>query len=182
MAMGFIEKIRTVLLHPSKFFENIKSEKGIVEAFKYTFLLNLIGLVVNLIGAFPPFSSTVDVVAMGVAVLLYLIGLLGLFVTSGIVHLFAMLLGGKGKYSTTYKAMAYGDTPSLLLGWIPFAGFIFYLYALYLSIKGVSILHKISMLRAIVAILALIIIIVIISAILGSVISLWLYSFIQSSL
>lgn len=180
--MGLIEKIQTVLLHPSEFFENIASEKGFVEAFKYLVVLSLIPLAVNLIMTLPPFSSTVNVVTLGLALGVYLISLLLSFITAGILHLFAMLLSGKGDYSATYKVMAYSYTAYLLVGWIPIIGIVFSLYSIYAMVRGLSVLHKISMLRALVIVLALIVVVAVIAFIIGIFTSFWLFSFVQSSL
>jgi len=47
--------------------------------------------------------------------------------------------------------MAYGSTPSLLLGWMPFIGFIFGIWSMIVSIIGVRRLHEISTGRAVLA-------------------------------
>jgi hypothetical protein len=52
----------------------------------------------------------------------------------------------------TIKAIIYGHTPRLLLGWIPFVGFIFMLWSLVLGILGIRELQEISTARAILAV------------------------------
>jgi hypothetical protein len=44
-SMGLFEKCKKVLLTPSEFFEKIKTERDILEAFKYLVVLSLIPVV-----------------------------------------------------------------------------------------------------------------------------------------
>lgn len=164
--MGLVEKIKKVILSPSEFFERIKAEKGIGGAFKYLAILSLINLAVGIIGfAFnvpsisplgnlstflPLLGDLATVLGIVILVVIYIGGLILSFVGAGFIHLFARLLKGKGDYSATYKALIYASTPSLLLGWIPWVGIIFGIYSFYLSLKGISKLHEVSMGRALV--------------------------------
>ena len=103
------------------------------------------------------------------AVIGYIATIVLTFVGVAIVHIFVLLLGGKGSYSDTYKALVYASTPSTLLGWIPLVGIVFGLYSLYLSIKGISKLHNISMMRAFLAVIGIILIILIIVIIMAAI-------------
>ncbi|MFC1927651.1 YIP1 family protein [Chloroflexota bacterium] len=89
-----------------------------------------------------------------------------LFISGSLTHLFVRAFGGRKGYGNTMKAFAYGNTPVLLFGWIPFVGMLFPLWALVLNIIGIRQLHEISTGRAIGAVLlgivALIIIVVLI--------------------
>jgi hypothetical protein len=60
------------------------------------------------------------------------------------------LFGGNGNYSSTYRALTYSLTPFLILGWIPFLGIIFGVYSLYLSVLGISKLHEVSIIKAVI--------------------------------
>jgi hypothetical protein len=77
----------------------------------------------------------------------------GLFIYGSWAHLFVRAFGGRKGYENTIKVFAYGYTPSLLLGWIPFVGGLFWIWALVLDIIGVRQLHEISTGRAIGAVL-----------------------------
>lgn len=152
--MDLISKIKMSTMSPTKFFNGIKSEKGLVEAFKYYAILSLINLVVTLIEIFSGLSYLSSYGAgLGIAtpIAVYLVGLVGSFIGAGILHIFISLLGGKQGFYNTYKAAIYASTPSLLLGWIPYVGVIIGIYSLYLLVKGVSILQKMTMKRAFVA-------------------------------
>jgi hypothetical protein len=67
-------------------------------------------------------------------------------------HLWVYLFGGRKGIMQTLKAIIYGHTPRLLLGWIPFIGFIFMLWSLVLAILGICELHEMSTLKAILAV------------------------------
>jgi hypothetical protein len=83
-------------------------------------------------------------------------------------HLWVYLLGGREGIMQTFKAIIYGNTPRLILGWIPFIGFIFALWSLVLGILGVRELQEISSGKAIlafaIAIMIPVIIIIVIAA------------------
>jgi hypothetical protein len=90
---------------------------------------------------------------MAVAMLISIIvgGLIGILVGSGWMHIWVWLCGGRKGVGQTIKAMTYGSTPSLLLGWIPFIGFIFAIWSMVVSIIGIRQLHEISTGRAVLA-------------------------------
>jgi hypothetical protein len=165
--ISLIKKVKKVILSPSDFFEEIKAEKGISEAFKYLAILSLVNLVVDIVdivsfilsipyisplgnlSSFLPLRGVLST-ALGIviSVVMYISGLILSFIGVGFIHLFVKLFKGKGAYSDTYKALIYASTPSLLFGWVPWVRFIFGLYSFYLSLKGISKLHEVSMLRA----------------------------------
>ena len=166
--MGLVEKIRKILLHPSEFFDDVKSE-GIGGAFKYLAVLGLAYILVVLalyflvpsISPFGALQAYMDYIGMsltattGIALALgfYVLILVIPFIGVGVLHLFVKLFGGHGSYADTYNAVVYGNTPTYLLGWIPYVGALATLYSLYLEIKGISKLHDISMLRAVLAVI-----------------------------
>jgi hypothetical protein len=98
--------------------------------------------------------------------------LVSLFVGGSWAHIFVRAFGGRKGYTNTIKAFAYGHTPALMFGWIPFAGALAYgnttallvvwiplvgtafsIWALILDIIGIRQLHGISTGRAIGAVL-----------------------------
>ncbi len=76
-----------------------------------------------------------------------------LFISGSWAHLFVRVFGGRKGYRNTIKAFAYGNTPIFLFGWIPFAGGLFWVWALVLNIIGIRQLHDISTGRAVGAVL-----------------------------
>jgi hypothetical protein len=79
--------------------------------------------------------------------------LVSLFVGGSWAHIFVRAFGGRKGYENTIKAFAYGNTPVLMFGWIPFVGGVFSIWALVLDIIGIRQLHGISTGRAIGAVL-----------------------------
>ncbi len=68
-----------------------------------------------------------------------------LFIWAGILHIGVKSFGGKNPYSTTLKALVYGETPNLLLGWIPVIGGLAGLWSLGLSIYNLMKLQKMTL-------------------------------------
>jgi len=90
-----------------------------------------------------------------------------LFISGSLTHLFVRAFGGRKGYGNTMKAFAYGNTPVLLFGWIPFVGMLFPVWALVLNIIGIRQLHEISTGRAIGAVLLGIVALVIIAVLIA---------------
>jgi hypothetical protein len=90
-----------------------------------------------------------------------------LFISGSLTHLFVRAFGGRKGYGNTMKAFAYGYTPLLLFGWIPFVGTLLWIWALVLNIIGIRQLHEISTGRAIGAVLLGIVALVIIGVLIG---------------
>lgn len=191
--MGLVDKIKKVILSPSEFFEAVRAERGVGTAFKYLAILSLINLVVgilgyvlsipsisplgNLVPFLPELGTMSGLVGIGTPIMFYIIALIGSFIGAAIIHLFARLLKGKGDYSATYKALTYANTPSLLLGWVPWVGIIFGLYSFYLGLKGISKLHNVSMIRAFVILFVIpFVIAFILSVALAGLVYVWLIS------
>lgn len=94
--------------------------------------------------------------AAGIAVLgslLICVMFLGLFLSAAIMHPFLRLLGGKGDYGHTYRALVYASAPNLIFAPIPVVGSVASIYGFYLQLRGFSELHSITMLRAFGAVL-----------------------------
>jgi len=107
-------------------------------------LADLLGLNATAVYGFNP-------VASGLMALLGAFA--GLFISGSWAHLFVRAFGGRKGYGNTIKAFAYGNTPVFLFGWIPFAGGLFWIWALVINIIGIRQLHEISTGRAVGAVL-----------------------------
>jgi hypothetical protein len=68
------------------------------------------------------------------------------------IHLWVYLLGGRKGIMQTFKAILYGGTPYLLLGWIPFIGIIFAIWSLVLCVLGLRELQGVSTRCAVLAV------------------------------
>jgi hypothetical protein len=91
------------------------------------------------------------------------------FIIGGWLHLWVYLFGGRKGYMQTVKALALGSTPWMLVGWIPFVGFIGFLWSVVLWVFGVRELQETSTDRAAGAVLLSIIIVAIIALLLAAV-------------
>ena len=78
-------------------------------------------------------------------------GIIAIFGGSLLIHMWAYFLGGRKRLGETVKSVAYGSTPFLLLGWVPFLGTALAIWSLIVSIIGIRELHEISMRKAAVA-------------------------------
>ena len=95
-------------------------------------------------------------------------GIIFTLVASAWIHLWVYLLGGRKGIMQTFKAIVYGNTPRLLLGWIPFIGIVFMLWSLILGILGIRELQAIGTGKAILAVAIAVIIPLIIILIIDS--------------
>lgn len=138
-------RAKGVILEPEKFFKRVRKERGMDDALRYL-------AVVALVDAF--FNAVLTSVQRGVAsfafgfLLRYLFILAFFLVAAFVLHLSSAALGGRGSYESSLRALAYGYTPAALVGWIPWVGLLGLLYSLYLYVKGVSVLHAVSMWRS----------------------------------
>jgi hypothetical protein len=73
------------------------------------------------------------------------------------VHLWVYIFGGRKGILQTLRAVLYGNTPYLLLGWIPLVGIVFALWSIALGILGVRELQEMSTQSAVLAVAAAII-------------------------
>lgn len=100
------------------------------------------------------------------------------FIGAGIIHLFVLLFNGKGGFLATYKASVYSMTPSMLFSWLAvllvfvnfwlsYASLAFSIWSLYLNVKGISILHNLTMKKALLVVLIPVIIILLAISLLG---------------
>ena len=149
--IGFGEKVKGFLLSPVETFQKVKDE-DLGPLMKYFVILTLIFSILPV--KFPFMAGTAGGLAAVVTFITLLISLLiGLFVGAAIVHIFVYLLGGRKGYTQTVKAIGYGMTPSLLLGWIPFLNIIVGIWALIVEIIGIRELQEMSTGKAALAVI-----------------------------
>ena len=94
----------------------------------------------------------------------------GLFLTALVTHLLVILVVGSGHsgFGATFRVASYSSVTSLL-GWIPFIGWLFSLYRLYLATVGIREMHSTTTGRALLvvllpAILILLLVVVVVGA------------------
>jgi hypothetical protein len=182
--MKFLTTAKLIMGNPNKFFNSVKKETDLTVSFVYLLQLLIIPTVMIIVlfslfftimsGFLGPLVGVQTMgflgplIGIGAGISFYVISVIGSFIGAVILFIFIYIVGGRKGYTNTYKASVYGGTPGTLFAWIPFVNIVFGLWSLYLVIKGVSVLHEISMGRALLAILLpLIVAIVIIIGFVG---------------
>lgn len=194
--MDFFNKIKGIISKPKDFFTKIKKEKGIKNTFIYFLIFASITTFLSTIYFYraipriniPEVVLTPQLIFLIMVVLYILIlffSIVAVFVSTGITHLFVLLMKGKKGFYQTFKAMIYGETPKYLLSILlspitiivypkffgmkpPFPpeltiwfiitiipGIIVAIYTIYLKTIGIKKLQEISTLRAFSAIFLL---------------------------
>ncbi len=154
-----VNKAKGLLLSPVETFRQSRAdEPGAVFTYFGALLLfySVLAAIIAAIGieTLPRFVGMPGDIAVPIVV--FFMALAGGFVFTLIfaawLHLWVYLLGGRKGIMQTFKAIIYGHTPRLLLGWIPFIGFIFMLWSLALGILGIRELQEMSTGKAILAV------------------------------
>ncbi len=166
MDSNLIHKIKQVLVEPINFFESLKREEGIKSAFIYLMILSLFSTLLGLIGkqlfqnysyyfmlkvfglSLPKPQYTASILTLS-AFFGYGVGLISSFLMAGVLHVWILIFGGKENYSKAYQLYVYSKTPSFVAGWIPFFGYLVWLYDLVLLIIGTQKLYGIPKIRSI---------------------------------
>lgn len=173
--MSFWEKLKGVFLSPTEMFNSVKDEGvggSLIYFVKCLPVYAILGIIASLI---PPewFGALVPPEWAGFFGVFFLTSaLLGLWAIHPVVfiaynlvpmiicilvgslwmHILVYLSGGRRGVGQTTKAIAYGSTPLLLLGWIPFLGrIVFGIWTLVVQVIGIRQLHEISTGRAVLA-------------------------------
>ena len=172
---GIVEKIKGFLFSPSETFDASK-EDTLGDAFKYYIILLLIPALLSAViaavafsllagffgmmlpGVMPALTGAGAAVAFIVFIYVLIAGAIGVLIGGLWLHIWVYLVGGRKGLTQTFKALMYGATPSLLLGWIPFINFLASIWALIVEIIGIRQLHEISTGRAVAAVILAIII------------------------
>ncbi|MBI4146740.1 YIP1 family protein [Candidatus Woesearchaeota archaeon] len=171
---GYFGRLKEVLFSPAKFFESVKEEQGVGKPLLFVVISSAIVGVLLSVMLFVFFGFLIGLAAEGgadvsslvaalspllVAAVLFVgslvFSIVGSFVFAGLFHISVKLLGGKGSFVQTYKALAYSSgvfIPGMVLMFIPFVGSIATsVWAIVLFVIGVSALHDLSRLRALVS-------------------------------
>jgi hypothetical protein len=154
-----VTRVKGFILKPVETFQQSRNdEPGVVFSYFAALLLinAILSAIIALIGieTMPRFAGMPEGIA--VPVIVFLMALAGGFIVTLIfaawLHLWVYILGGRKGIMQTFKAIIYGHTPRLLLGWIPVIGFIFVLWSLALGILGIRELQEMSTGKAILAV------------------------------
>jgi len=176
--MNILGKIRGFSFNPAKEFAAAK-EDTLGDAFKYYALLlavlaAILAIVVTavvLMLGLPGIGKFAPLLGAGAFVGIIGAGILAAIYIAVWLHIWVYLFGGRKGLKQTAKAITYGSTPCLVLGWVPGPNIIIApIWSLLLVISGVMELHELSpgmaILAVIIAILAPLIIVGAVAAIL----------------
>ena len=151
-------KIKGFLVNPSETFRQSKNDEA-GPVFTYLAALLLVNAVLSaIIAATIGSMDMVPGMDFGVAlpVMVFFMILVGGFITTLIfaawLHLWVYIFGGRKGIMQTITAVIYGSTPRLLFGWIPFIGFLFTLWSLFLAVLGIRELQDLSDTKAVLAV------------------------------
>ncbi len=172
MLNDFVGLVQGFIMKPVETFQKVKGG-SLGDAFVYYLILLVIdailsSLVVLAIGiSAMSFYESIPGMKGAVPIIMFfgtlIGGIIGVFIGGAWLHIFVWALGGKNGYGQTVRAIMYGSTPGLPLGWIPLIAFIGAIWTIVLNILGIKELQEISTGRAVAAVvLAGVILIVIV--------------------
>ena len=178
---GFADVVRRVVLQPQAFFAGLPRQGSLVGPVVFALICTeisvlLVGLLTFL--DVPGGATTLVGVGGDQGFLAFLGGLVvapiaaavGVFLTALVTHLLVAVVVGSGNsgFGATFRVVAYSSVTSLA-GWIPFVGWLFSLYRLYLAIVGIREMHATTTSKALLvlllpAILVLVLVLVVVGA------------------
>jgi hypothetical protein len=96
-------------------------------------------------------------------------GAVGVFLAALVTHVLVILVVGSGHsgFGATFRVVCYSSVTSLL-GWLPFIGWLFSLYRLYLATVGIREMHSTSTGRALLVVLVPAILILVLVVVVGA--------------
>ena len=162
---SFADVVRRVVLQPSAFFTGLPRQGSLLGPL--VFALVCVEVSVLLVGLLTflgvPGGATTLVGAggdqgllafLGGLVVAPIAGAVGVFLTALVTHLLVIFVVGQGHsgFGATFRVVAYSSVTSLA-GWVPFVGWIFSLYRLYLATVGIRETHATTTGKALLVVL-----------------------------
>jgi hypothetical protein len=160
--MDYIETWKEVIQRPSDFYRKMPTTGGYADPITFAaisyFIYGLLAALLNrgMMGGMYGYGMGAEgyslSTALMAAIMAPIMGIISIFIGAAILYIIFKVLGGKGSYEGTVKFISYA-TAVLLLSWIPFIGWLFGFYGIYLYIVGGMIVHNVSMVKSAIAIL-----------------------------
>jgi hypothetical protein len=178
---SFVDVVRRVLLQPASFFAGLPRQGNLLNPLIFALicveisailigLLTFIGVPGGVTWVLGARGDQGFLAFLGGLVIAPIAGAVGVFLTALVTHLLVLLVVGQGHsgFGSTFRIVSYSSVTSLL-GWIPFIGWIFSLYRLYLATVGIREMHSTTTGRALLvvllhAILILVLVLVLVGA------------------
>jgi len=178
---SFVDVVRRVVGQPATFFAGLPRQGNFLGPLVFALIcIEISSLLVGLLtfidvpgGITSLLGAKGDqgfLALVGGLVIAPIAGTVGIFLSALVTHLLVILVVGSGHsgFGATFRIVSYSSVTSLL-GWIPFIGWIFSLYRLYLATVGIREMHGTSTGRALLvvllpAILILVLVLVLVGA------------------
>jgi hypothetical protein len=162
---SFVDVVRRVVFQPAAFFAGLPRQGNLLNPLVFALIcieisVILVGLLTfidvpgGITWLFGARGNQGLLAFLGGLVLAPIAGAVGVFLTALVTHLLVMLVVGSGHsgFGSTFRIVAYSSVTSLA-GWIPFIGWIFSLYRLYLATVGIREMHATTTGRALLVVL-----------------------------
>jgi hypothetical protein len=178
---GFVDVVRRVVFQPSAFFAGLPRQGNLLGPLVFALVCTeisvlLVGLLTFLevpggvAWLFGARGNQGFLAFLGGLVLAPIAGAVGVFLTALVTHLLVILVIGSGHsgFGATFRIVSYSSVTGLA-GWIPFVGWIFSLYRLYLATVGIREMHATTTGKALLvvllpAVLVLVLVVVVVGA------------------
>jgi hypothetical protein len=178
---GFVDVVRRMVLQPTAFFAGLPRQGSLLGPLVFALicievsvilvgLLTFLGVPGGVTWLFGARGDQGFLAFVGGLVIAPIAGAVGVFLSALVTHLLVILVVGSGHsgFGATFRIVSYSSVTSLV-GWIPFIGWIFSLYRLYLATVGIREMHSTTMGRALLvvllpAILILVLVLVVVGA------------------
>ena len=178
---SFVEVVRRVVFQPSTFFAGLPRQGSLLSPLVFALVCTeisvlLVGLLTFLdvpggvTWLFGARGNQGLLAFLGGLVIAPIAGAVGVFLTALVTHLLVILVVGSGHsgFGATFRIVAYSSVTSLA-GWLPFIGWIFSLYRLYLATVGIREMHATTTGKALlVVVLPAILILVLVLVVVGA--------------
>ncbi len=178
---SFADVVRRIVFQPAAFFAGLPRQGSLLNPLVFALicieisviligLLTFIDVPAGITSLFGARGNQGFLAFLGGLVLGPIAGTVGVFLTALVTHLLVMIVVGSehSGFGATFRIVAYSSVTSLV-GWIPFIGWIFSLYRLYLATVGIREMHGTTTSKALLvvllpAILILVLVVVLVGA------------------
>ena len=178
---SFVEVVRRVVFQPSTFFAGLPRQGSLLSPLVFALvcteisvllvgLLTFLDVPAGVTWLFGARGNQGLLAFLGGLVIAPIAGAVGVFLTALVTHLLVILVVGSGHsgFGATFRIVAYSSVTSLA-GWLPFIGWIFSLYRLYLATVGIREMHATTTGKALlVVVLPAILILVLVLVVVGA--------------
>jgi hypothetical protein len=178
---SFVDVVRRLVLQPTAFFAGLPRQGSLLGPLVFALicievsvvligLLTFLGLPGGVTWLFGVRDDQGLLAFVGGLVIAPIAGTVGVFLTALVMHLLVILVVGSGHsgFGATFRIVAYSSVTSLL-GWLPFIGWIFSLYRLFLATVGIREMHATTTGRALlVVVLPAILILLLVVVVVGT--------------